>query len=185
MRHTAIASELITYIPAVILYGCLFTSSLVDRTSTILLVLLQPGLTLIDHGHFQYNSVMLGFLVFTLYFSSKGCYNIGAACFVCCLSFKQMGLYYAPAIFAFLLSKTLRDLPMFCGVAVSTISVFSFCYGPFLATGGVAGLQQVLVRMFPFGRGLFEDKVANFWCALNVVYKIRSFWSNAALHRFR
>lgn len=25
--------------------------------------------------------------------------------------------------------------------------------------------------MFPFGRGLFEDKVANFWCASNVVMK--------------
>ncbi|CRK28273.1 hypothetical protein BN1723_018345, partial [Verticillium longisporum] len=24
-------------------------------------------------------------------------------------------------------------------------------------------------RIFPFARGLFEDKVANFWCALNVV----------------
>ena len=27
--------------------------------------------------------------------------------------------------------------------------------------------------MFPLGRGLFEDKVANFWCATNVVYKWR------------
>jgi len=32
--------------------------------------------------------------------------------------------------------------------------------------------------MFPFGRGLFEDKVANFWCASNVVYK----WRQSALH---
>ena len=27
--------------------------------------------------------------------------------------------------------------------------------------------------MFPFGRGLFEDKVANFWCTTNVIYKWR------------
>ena len=29
-------------------------------------------------------------------------------------------------------------------------------------------------RIFPFARGLFEDKVANFWCASNVVFK----WNN-------
>jgi len=34
--------------------------------------------------------------------------------------------------------------------------------------------------MFPFGRGLFEDKVANFWCATNVVYK----WRQSALQRY-
>ena len=28
-------------------------------------------------------------------------------------------------------------------------------------------------RLFPIGRGLFEDKVANFWCALNVLFKIQ------------
>ena len=28
---------------------------------------------------------------------------------------------------------------------------------------------QVLHRMFPFARGLYEDKVANFWCSVSVV----------------
>ena len=27
---------------------------------------------------------------------------------------------------------------------------------------------QVLHRMFPFARGLYEDKVANFWCSISV-----------------
>jgi alpha-1,3-glucosyltransferase len=30
-------------------------------------------------------------------------------------------------------------------------------------------------RVFPFARGLFEDKVANFWCAANVVIKLRNY----------
>lgn len=35
--------------------------------------------------------------------------------------------------------------------------------------------------MFPFARGLFEDKVANFWCALNVVYKLRRVFDTSTL----
>jgi alpha-1,3-glucosyltransferase len=42
-------------------------------------------------------------------------------------------------------------------------------------TLGVILLQtsQAIHRCFPFARGLFEDKVANFWCALNTIYKLR------------
>ncbi|EEY18616.1 dolichyl pyrophosphate Man9GlcNAc2 alpha-1,3-glucosyltransferase [Verticillium alfalfae VaMs.102] len=39
----------------------------------------------------------------------------------------------------------------------------------------VEQLLQMVHRIFPFARGLFEDKVANFWCALNVVVKLRNF----------
>ena len=39
-------------------------------------------------------------------------------------------------------------------------------------------LLDPLTRIFPFGRGLFEDKVANFWCASNVVFKWRN-WAGA------
>ncbi|KAF1854298.1 hypothetical protein Lal_00012820 [Lupinus albus] len=37
-------------------------------------------------------------------------------------------------------------------------------------------------RVFPFARGLFEDKVANFWCAANVVIKLRQ-WPTALLQK--
>lgn len=32
---------------------------------------------------------------------------------------------------------------------------------------------QVLLRLFPFSRGLFEDKVANLWFCLDVTLKLR------------
>ena len=33
----------------------------------------------------------------------------------------------------------------------------------------------VLHRIFPFDRGLFEDKVANFWCIADFLIKLRRF----------
>ena len=35
--------------------------------------------------------------------------------------------------------------------------------------------------MFPFSRGLYEDKVANFWCTASVVVKLRQLLSRDML----
>lgn len=42
-------------------------------------------------------------------------------------------------------------------------------FAPFPAT-----IIQAIHRIFPLARGLFEDKVANFWCAANVLIKFRN-----------
>lgn len=52
-----------------------------------------------------------------------------------------------------------------------TMSTFALVFSPFLLSPTL--LLQSLHRIFPFARGLFEDKVANFWCALNIVVKLR------------
>ena len=33
-------------------------------------------------------------------------------------------------------------------------------------------MLQVLHRLFPFSRGLYEDKVANVWCTASVIVKL-------------
>jgi alpha-1,3-glucosyltransferase len=38
-----------------------------------------------------------------------------------------------------------------------------------------------ITRIFPFNRGIFEDKVANFWCASDVVFKWRTWASRGTL----
>jgi hypothetical protein len=43
------------------------------------------------------------------------------------------------------------------------------------------GLRAVVSRLFPFDRGLFEDKVANLWCALDPVLKLRQTQARATL----
>lgn len=49
---------------------------------------------------------------------------------------------------------------------------------PFLSP--ISSLFQALHRIFPFARGLFEDKVANFWCVINLVFKLKE-WGSVSL----
>ncbi len=37
----------------------------------------------------------------------------------------------------------------------------------------------MLERLFPVGRGLYEDKVANFWCTVSPVFKLRQLFATA------
>lgn len=56
-------------------------------------------------------------------------------------------------------------------LAVVTLCSFALLLLPFLAP---SSLSQVFTRIFPFNRGLFEDKVANFWCASDIIFKWRN-----------
>jgi alpha-1,3-glucosyltransferase len=69
-------------------------------------------------------------------------------------------------------------------LGITTALSFILLFSPFLPP--FAPLRAVLdpiTRIFPFARGLFEDKVANFWCASNVIFKWRNFASPAVLIR--
>jgi alpha-1,3-glucosyltransferase len=44
---------------------------------------------------------------------------------------------------------------------------------------------QVVHRIFPVFRGLYQDKVANVWCAVNIVIKLRERFAIEDLVRFR
>ncbi|KAJ1986424.1 Glucosyltransferase-like protein [Dimargaris cristalligena] len=187
MRATVLVCELIVYVPAVYLFlragkSASDTVQWVHRQTLWLLILLQPALILIDHGHFQYNSVMLGLVLWTVVAFQRQFYILGAISFCLALAFKQMALYFAPAVFAFLLGKCFqgpRGIQLFVKLGLTVALTTAICFGPFL--GSWAQLSQVLQRIFPVDRGLYEDKVANFWCASNVVLKLRHVWKQEAL----
>lgn len=201
LRWTVLGSDIIIWIPVVFLY-CFITyntyqndtsshhSSSISRsrnkskwTSAIhsaLLLLMNPNLILIDSGHFQYNSIMLGLTLGAIVSFHLDRDLLGAALYVYSMCFKQMALYYSPAIFAYLFGKCLylrhtTGLTLFFKIAMISITTLFLAFLPFIVlTPFPTTILQAIHRIFPLARGLFEDKVANFWCAANVVIKFRN-----------
>jgi alpha-1,3-glucosyltransferase len=154
-----------------------------------LLAMAQPAILLIDHGHFQYNTTALGISLWSFYFMSKpGFPNcvVGSFLFCCALSFKQMTLYYAPAVFCYLLGRCFAPNTMnaleqgrkfvvsrFVALGATVLVTFALLWWPFVVygpddTSALDRLMHVLRRIIPLQRGLFEGKVSNIWCVLSV-----------------
>jgi alpha-1,3-glucosyltransferase len=153
-------------------------------------LLLNPSFVLIDHGHFQYNCVCLGLTLGAIVLIKNKHHLVGSFFFVAAMCFKQMGLYYAPAFFFFLLKVCHSGSKSWGGRIVSVLKLgivvlasFSLFLLPFLSS--LDQVMQVFVRVFPFGRGLFEDKVANFWCASSLVVKWKLLFTSQTLVRIR
>ncbi|XP_041861219.1 dolichyl pyrophosphate Man9GlcNAc2 alpha-1,3-glucosyltransferase [Melanotaenia boesemani] len=182
MRTTVLIADVLIFIPAVVLY-CLYLTdgSSKKRVSTLLCILLYPGLILIDHGHFQYNGVSLGFTLWGVLGLGLGWDAMGSMAFSLALNYKQMELYHALPFFCYLLGKCLkaglagRGLFLLVRIGATVVVTFALCWLPFLSDPSQA--VQVIRRIFPVARGLFEDKVANTWCSLNTLIKIRSILS--------
>lgn len=68
---------------------------------------------------------------------------------------------------------------LFIQLGIVTITSFLLLFSPFLRPPEL--LIAVITRIFPFARGLFEDKVANFWCASNVVIKWKNYFQPSTL----
>jgi alpha-1,3-glucosyltransferase len=221
MRGTVIVSEYLIYVPAAVIFVRRFSRyygvHAWDASVALVAILMQPATILIDHVHFQYNTVMLGFVLASMSSLLAGRLLWGCVFFVAALGFKQMALYYAPAVFAYLLGVCVFpriNIPRLLSIAIVTLASFAILVLP-LYLGALydthrgidarpdlhgypaplpvfSGLSfkldshawyysiiqqtaQLLFRVFPFSRGLFEDKVANFWCSLNVFIKLKSY----------
>ena len=180
-------------------------------------ILLQPSTILIDHAHFQYNTVMLGFTLAAMANMLADRLLWSCVFFVAALGFKQMALYYAPVVFAYLLGVCLQpkiNPTRLIAIAITTVASFAVVFAPLLVGASynhyrdqnlaqqlpkpalldfvleklpvkiesghflypvVLQLAQSIHRIFPLARGLFEDKVANVWCAIHTVYKLNRF----------
>lgn len=226
MRATVIASEYLVYIPAAII--CVrhmarrYHVNTWESSIALTAILMQPATILTDHGHFQYNTVMLGFVLATISSMLAGRPLWSCVFFVAALGFKQMALFYAPAVAAYLagtcISPRVNMVRLIC-IAVVTVASFALLYLPLLLGTAydtqrsiplasdvvqppllsalpfqipetawyypyVLQLSQSIHRIFPFARGLFEDKVANVWCAIHSsgVHKLHNY-SSALLSR--
>lgn len=191
MRLTALFSELAFYTPAVIIYtrwmGRNYNKApSIDQTIIAAAILFLPDLIIIDHGHFQYNSIMLGLALLALINLLYDNIALASIFFTLSIGFKQMALYYAPIFFFYLLSLCVfprLNLLKLIYIAISVLCTLGFLFGPFIYSGGFLQINQILYRIFPFGRGIFEDKVANFWCATNVVIKYKNIFTTSQLQK--
>lgn len=117
-----------------------------------------------------------------------------------------MALYYAPAIGCYLLGKcfylgkeagweiysfdcffnsdTWRSSKLFLRLAITTLASFYVIFFPLMPpVSPLSVLNTSISRIFPFSRGIFEDKVANFWCATDVIIKWRVYANPDTLMR--
>lgn len=217
MRATVLISDYILYVPAAVVFIrriSKFSSTRVWESSVVLTaVLMQPATMLIDHAHFQYNTVMLGFVLASMSSVLVNQYLWSCVFFVAAICFKQMALYFAPAMFAYLLGICLLprlNMLRFASMALVTALSFAVAFAPLLlgtlyetikdprfvssleppahlkslrlSTDTrswfyplILQLRQSIHRIFPFARGIFEDKVANLWCCLHTVHKLNAY----------
>ncbi|XP_035947253.1 dolichyl pyrophosphate Man9GlcNAc2 alpha-1,3-glucosyltransferase isoform X1 [Halichoerus grypus] len=178
MRTTVLIADLLIYIPAVVLYcWCLKEISTKKKIAHALCILLYPGLILIDYGHFQYNSVSLGFALWGVLGVSCDWDLLGSLAFCLAINYKQMELYHSLPFFCFLLGKCFKKglkgkgFVLLIKLACTVVASFILCWLPFFTER--EQMQQVLRRLFPVDRGLFEDKVANIWCSFSIFLKIK------------
>ena len=64
-------------------------------------------------------------------------------------------------------------------VAFTVLVTFAIVWWPFLQNMDL--FKQVLIRVFPLDRGLFEDKVSNFWCSFNIAFKLKAKYDQQTL----
>lgn len=220
MRATVIVSEYLVYMPAAIIFNRKLAQqrgvSKWESSIALTAILMQPATILIDHAHFQYNTVMLGSVVASMSSLLSDRYMWACVFFVSSLCFKQMALYYAPAMFAYLIGVCFLPKLRFSrlmGIVIITILSFALMFAPLLFGSlydtyrGISPyldindrevnplfsqilpfigsssylyslllqLTQSIHRIFPFARGLFEDKVANVWCAIHTLHKLNTY----------
>ncbi|XP_043950191.1 probable dolichyl pyrophosphate Man9GlcNAc2 alpha-1,3-glucosyltransferase [Drosophila biarmipes] len=179
MRATVVTADVLIYLPAVLfLVYCIdktFQSD--DKLFLFMLAAAYPGQILIDNGHFQYNNISLGFAAVAVAAILRRRYYLASFLFTLALNYKQMELYHSLPFFAYLLGECVsqKSFASFAAkisrIAAIVLSTFAILWLPWL-TSHQATLQ-VLKRLFPVARGVFEDKVANVWCAVNVVWKLK------------
>lgn len=192
MRSTVLLSDLFVLVPAAVAFGRaahiksvngVSDSNIYKSLVTTSLLVTYPGLILIDNGHFQYNNMSLGLLIAAVacLFNFKDC--LASILFVAALNYKQMELYHALPFFFYLLGRCIlcsswsQSIGKLATIGITVIATFVIIWLPFLilpmSDDPVLQIKQMAHRLFPIGRGIFEDKVSNFWCAANVLVKIQ------------
>jgi alpha-1,3-glucosyltransferase len=185
MRFTTLLTDLLFLIPALTL--------LISHTSpfhkppthlffaSVLLVLLKPDIILIDHGHFQYNSVALGLIIYSIYCVLTDRLYLCCVLFTLAINTKQMSAYYCLGFPAVLVGRTLIRYSRQYGKVRLRVLVFGVIVVGVCAVLWIPWLHHpadVLNAIFPLHRGLYQLKVPNWWCATDPLFKWQQRFTN-------
>uniref|UniRef100_A0ACD5XFH2 Uncharacterized protein n=1 Tax=Avena sativa TaxID=4498 RepID=A0ACD5XFH2_AVESA len=180
MRWTVLSSDLMVFFPAALWFVWTYMKDGVGGGGKrrdgwmwlLALVLINPCLVLIDHGHFQYNCISLGLTLGAIAGVLSRNELVAAALFTLAINHKQMSMYFAPAFFGHLLGKCMkRKYPIVEIMKLGSVvlGTFALVWWPYLHSYEAS--IQVISRLAPFERGIYEDYVANFWCSTSVLIK--------------
>uniref|UniRef100_A0A1L8E143 Alpha-1,3-glucosyltransferase n=1 Tax=Nyssomyia neivai TaxID=330878 RepID=A0A1L8E143_9DIPT len=188
MRLTVLLADILIYLPA-LYWGCSAVwkgprMEALPASWTVLhlvLAMCYPGQILIDNGHFQYNNISLGLTIWAVVSLLRNHFFLSSFLFSLALNYKQMSLYHAFPFFFYLLAKCVpggKNKLSFIGafgrllrIGAVVLITFVVLWLPWLTN--IDDMTQVVRRVFPIDRGLFEDKVANFWCTFDTVFKFK------------
>jgi alpha-1,3-glucosyltransferase len=187
MRWSVLVLDLLFLFPAVYLIYRQWSPTLYRNKALfyglVFVALLKPDQILIDHGHFQYNCLMLGLILYAFYFMIVGKRYLSCFMFTLAINAKLMGTYFSLAFLAGLIGLTLRRhdwaskkskvIQQVLGYGVVVVGTTLVLWFPWIYTGEV---KTVLSAIFPVHRGLYQLKVPNFWCISDVLVK----WDNVA-----
>lgn len=189
MRLSVLLSEVLVLWPAVLAFVRTVGISADREARAVFFILLQPALITIDHGHFQYNGICLGLVLLAVVAVLRERPLWATLWFCAALNFKHMALYFAPAFFfqllgdAFRLGSLAATARRVAALGAVALATFAVLWAPWLAERDVGAVAQIVARLLPWERGLFEDKVANFWCSVSPVLKLNGRYPIATLRR--
>lgn len=159
--------------------------------ASMAVIMLKPDQILIDHGHFQYNSLMLGLILLAFYCMLEGRVYFCCFLFTLAINCKLMSTYYCLAFLTALIGlaskkKTIKkeehriqfllQLTMYGAIVIGTTVLL---WIPWLSSFEDA--KNVLSAIFPVHRGLYQLKVPNFWCISDVILKWQAWLSKGML----
>ena len=173
MRLTCLLVDMICLFPPMYLLSSIFQRKLPQLL--LLLFLIKPDAILIDHGHFQYNSLILGLILLSFYCMLNQQYYLTCLLFTITIHSKQMAVYYSLAFLSALIGLTYQQLKYdrakfmseLLKYATIVVVVSIAIWAPWM--GSLENLKEVLTAIFPVHRGLYQLKVGNFWCITDTV----------------
>ncbi|XP_058075190.1 probable dolichyl pyrophosphate Man9GlcNAc2 alpha-1,3-glucosyltransferase [Magnolia sinica] len=184
MRWTVLSSDIFIFFPAALYFVAVYYAGRSEKDSVwqLAMILLNPGLILIDHGHFQYNCISLGLTLAAVAAILSKHELVASVLFSLALNHKQMSAYFAPAFFSHLLGKCLRrqnPLLEVMKLGFVVLVTFAVIWYPYLYS--MEAVMEVLSRLAPFERGIYEDYVANFWCSTSILIKWKRLFTTQSL----